>query len=224
MSSKQPTESAPGPITAKAVLWYIPNQIGYMRVLTAIISFFTMANHPVMTGLVYTVSCLLDALDGTMARKYNQVSSLGAVLDMVTDRSTTSGLICFLCYKFPNLCVILQILISLDISSHYMHMYATLSSGGSSHKQVGKESSRLLHLYYTRRDVLFTICFFNESFYGGLYLYGFESYKTFGKWVLLISLPGYIFKQVANVIQLQRAALILASSDAANANEKAKSN
>lgn len=213
-----------GSTTANTVFWYIPNQIGYMRVLTAVISFFTMHNYPVFTGLVYGISCLLDALDGTMARKYNQVSTLGAVLDMVTDRSTTSGLTCFLCYKFPSWCVIFQLLLALDISSHYMHMYATLSSGTTSHKNVSNESSKLLHLYYTRRDVLFTICFFNESFYGGLYLFAYDNYHTFGKWVALISLPGFIFKQITNVIQLQRAALILATSDATKANERAKSN
>ena len=85
-------------VTAKDVVWYIPNKIGYMRVITAIISFATMRDYPFLTMLVYGVSCLLDALDGTMARKYNQVSRLGAVLDMVTDRSTTSGLMCYLEY------------------------------------------------------------------------------------------------------------------------------
>lgn len=209
-------------ITSETVVWYIPNQIGYLRVITAIISFFTMQNHPVFTTWIYGISCLLDALDGTMARKYNQVSKLGAVLDMVTDRSTTSSLICFLSVVYPKWCVIFQILISLDLSSHYMHMYASLTDGNASHKQVGKESSKLLHWYYTRRDVLFTICAFNEMFYMGLYLYGFDRFHTLGIWIVLICLPGYIFKQIANVIQLKRAALILATLDARDANQRIK--
>lgn len=213
----------PGKITAKHVLWYIPNQIGYMRVITAILSFFTMKQYPVITGLLYGISCLLDALDGTAARKYNQVSSLGAVLDMVTDRSTTSGLMCFLSVAYPRYCVFFQVLLALDLSSHYMHMYASLSVGAT-HKQVSEESSKLLHLYYTRRDILFTVCFFNESFYGGLYLMFFDRYHTFGKYITIISTPLYIFKQVANVIQLQRAALILATNDAKIANEKRSAN
>ena len=212
------------PVTARDVLWYIPNQIGYTRVVTAIISFFTMPNNPMVTTFIYSVSCLLDALDGTMARKYDQCSKVGAVLDMVTDRSTTSALICYLCVQYPQWCVPFQMLLALDLSSHYMHMYATLSNGGTSHKQVGKESSVLLHLYYTRRDVLFMVCFFNESFYGGIYLMGFANYITFGNWMALISLPGFIFKQVANVIQLNRAATILATIDAKDANEKSKTN
>ena len=80
----------------------------------------------------------------------------------------------------------------------------------------------MLHLYYTRRDVLFTICAFNELFYAGLYLQLFSNSATFGKWTTIISFPGYVFKQTANVVQLKRAALILADNDAKNANEKNK--
>ncbi|CCF55984.1 hypothetical protein KAFR_0A05490 [Kazachstania africana CBS 2517] len=209
-------------VTSTDVLRYIPNLIGYARVITAIISFLTMPRYPTMTGLVYAVSCLLDAADGTAARRYNQVSRLGAVLDMVTDRATTAGLICFLTLAFPNLAFFLQVLLALDISSHYMHMYASLSSGSGSHKTVSKESSKLLNLYYSRRDVLFTVCFFNECFYGGLYWCAFDNYHTIGKWVVIISTPLFLFKQFANVIQLQRAALILANADAKDATEKSK--
>lgn len=217
--SKQQKKPA---VTARDVLWYIPNKIGYTRVITAILSFMTMQNYPIWTAILYTTSCLLDALDGTMARKYNQCSGLGAVLDMVTDRSTTSGLMCFLCMAYPQYAVIFQTLLAIDISSHYMHMYSSLTGGATSHKQVSAESSKLLHLYYTRRDVLFTVCFFNESFYAGLYMMAFPNHYTFGKWVTIVSTPLYLFKQFANLLQLQRAALILANIDAnaANADKK----
>lgn len=216
------SNSTPEKVTAEHVLWYIPNKIGYVRVITAALSFFVMKNHPRAFTWLYSTSCLLDALDGTMARKYNQVSSLGAVLDMVTDRSSTAGLMCFLCVQYPQWCVFFQLMLGLDITSHYMHMYASLSAGKTSHKSVGEGESRLLHLYYTRRDVLFTICAFNELFYAGLYLQLFSNSATFGKWTTIISFPGYVFKQTANVVQLKRAALILADNDAKNANEKNK--
>ncbi|GMM57563.1 CDP-diacylglycerol--inositol 3-phosphatidyltransferase [Maudiozyma humilis] len=216
--------ASPSAVTAEDVLWYIPNKIGYARVVTAVISFFTMPSCPVTTGLVYSISCLLDALDGTMARKYNQVSRLGAVLDMVTDRATTAGLLCFLTLAFPAWAVFFQVLLGLDISSHYMHMYASLAISGGSHKNVTKESSPLLHMYYSRRDVLFTVCFFNEAFFGGLYLMAFADYYTVGKWIAILSFPLWAFKQFANVIQLQRAALMLATEDAKDASEKARQN
>lgn len=218
-------------VTPQTVLWYIPNQIGYTRVVTAILSFFLMEKHPLYTMLVYGISCLLDALDGTMARKYNQTSGLGAVLDMVTDRSTTSSLLCFLCVLYPRFASIFQILISLDLSSHYMHMYATLSTGGDSHKKIEKEQW-LLNLYYSNRQMLFTICAFNEIFYMALYLYAFPQLKHVDLPVLgsthiagiiaAVCLPGYIFKQIANIIQLKRAAMMLATKDAREANERKK--
>ncbi|CCH61708.1 hypothetical protein TBLA_0F01660 [Henningerozyma blattae CBS 6284] len=207
------------PITSRDILWYIPNKIGYSRVILAIISFITMPISVEITWFAYTASCLLDAVDGTMARKYNQTSRLGAVLDMVTDRSTTAGLICFLCKVWPSMCVPLQVLLGIDISSHYMHMYATLSAGENSHKNVSAESSKLLHLYYTNRKFLFIICFLHEMWYCALYLMAFRRYYTIGYVCLIISTPGFIFKQVTNIIQLIRAALILADEDAAEVNK-----
>jgi CDP-diacylglycerol--inositol 3-phosphatidyltransferase len=166
----------------------------------------------------------LDALDGHAARHFNQTSRFGAVLDMVTDRCTTSSLICFLCVLYPDYVFLFQLLVSLDLASHYMHMYATLQTGGQSHKSVDKESSWLLNLYYTNRNVLFTMCFFNELFYVALYLAYFPLYDvTFFGYTLsifsviaIVSSPFYLFKQSTNVIQLVRASVLLAELDVAD--------
>lgn len=217
-------------ISATQVLWFIPNRIGYVRVVTMIISCFLMKNNPCWTTIVYGVSCLLDVLDGSMARRYSQTSRFGTVLDMVTDRSTTTALICFLCLLYPMWTPVFQILIGLDLSSHYMHMYASLSCGEESHKKIEK-SQWLLHFYYSRRDVLFVICFLNELFYFGLYLSGFPQLLHIpvpiipkplhiGSLVAFMCLPGYIFKQVANILQLKRASLLLADLSAKDATER----
>lgn len=112
-----------------------------------------MPLHPRTCSLLYSVSCLLDALDGYAARYYEQSTRFGAVLDMVTDRCTTSCLLVFLSSAFPRWAIIFQSLISLDFASHYMHMYTTLVMGGSntSHKSVDKSRSWLLNLYYTNK-------------------------------------------------------------------------
>lgn len=109
-----------------------------------------MPLHPRTCSLLYSVSCLLDALDGLAARHFEQSTKFGAVLDMVTDRCTTACLLVFLASAFPRWSIIFQGLISLDMASHYMHMYATLSMGGSeeSHKNaVGR--SWVLKMYYS---------------------------------------------------------------------------
>ena len=223
MSSNTPAPKAKQ-VTPTDVLRYIPNKIGFSRVITMVLSLFLMRSHPTYTTIVYGISCLLDAVDGTMARKYDQCSLFGAVLDMVSDRSTTACLICYLCCAYfdrcPLLVPVLQLLNALDLSSHYMHMYATLNcTKETTHKKIEKEQW-LLNLYYSRRDVLFTVCAFNELFYLALYWYSFPKYSTLGLVTLIICLPGYIFKQIANVIQMNRAAMLLATKDAKDANAK----
>ncbi|KAI4125040.1 MAG: hypothetical protein LQ341_007007, partial [Variospora aurantia] len=136
-----------------------------------------MPLHPRTCSLLYSVSCLLDALDGLAARQFNQSTRFGAVLDMVTDRCTTSCLLVFLSSAFPRWALLFQGLISLDFASHYMHMYATLTMGdsGQSHKKIDQSRSRLLHLYYNNRTVLFIFCAMNELFFIAIYLLSFSS-------------------------------------------------
>jgi CDP-diacylglycerol--inositol 3-phosphatidyltransferase len=118
-----------------------------------------MPLHPRTCSLLYSISCLLDALDGYAARHFEQSTRFGAVLDMVTDRCTTACLLVFLASAFPRWSLVFQGLISLDLASHYMHMYATLvMGGGESHKKVDKSRSWILNLYYTNK-----VCFSVQS-------------------------------------------------------------
>lgn len=197
--------------TKDDVFFFIPNLIGYFRVLTAILSFMTMKNHPIWTTILYGVSGFLDAFDGYAARRFNQGTRFGAVLDMVTDRCATSSLICYLCVIYPQYCVIWQLLVSLDLASHYMHMYAMLSSGSTSHKNVD-EKSKLLSLYYNNRKVLFFVCLVNELFYMAFYLH-YYNFFWMGTMLVWTSAPIWLFKQVANVVQMKNAAITLASID-----------
>ena len=152
-----------------------------------------MPLHPRTCSLLYTISCILDAVDGYAARRYDQSTSFGAVLDMVTDRCTTSCLLVFLASAFPRWSIVFQGLISLDLASHYIHMYATLTMGinGQSHKKVDEGRNYFIRLYYTNRVrspshlpvqmlmiqqiVLFWFCALNELFFIALYLLSFSS-------------------------------------------------
>lgn len=112
-----------------------------------------MPLHPRTCSILYSISCLLDALDGYAARYFEQSTRFGAVLDMVTDRCTTACLLVFLSSAWPRWALLFQGLISLDLASHYIHMYATLIMGGAetSHKNVDKSRSWILNLYYTNK-------------------------------------------------------------------------
>lgn len=173
----KPTSAAPEQEVQENIFLFIPNLIGYSRVVLALASLYYMPLHPRTCSLLYSVSCLLDALDGFAARRFEQSTKFGAVLDMVTDRCTTSCLLVFLAQAFPRWSIVFQGLISLDLASHYMHMYATLSMGGSSqsHKNVDESRSWILKQYYSNNKVLFTFCAMNEIFFIALYLLSFSS-------------------------------------------------
>ena len=127
--------------------------LGYSRIVLAIASLYYMPLHPRTCSILYSISCLLDALDGLAARHFQQSTQFGSVLDMVTDRCTTTCLLVFLSSAWPRWSIVFQGLISLDLASHYMHMFATLTmaGGGQSHKQVDSSRSKILHLYYTNK-------------------------------------------------------------------------
>lgn len=176
-TTSTPEKAENGPQENIFLFW--PNLVGYARVVLAVASLYYMPLHPRTCSFLYSISCLLDALDGYLARLFHQSTTFGSVLDMVTDRCTTACLLVFLASAWPRYSIIFQGLISLDLASHYMHMYATLSMGGAgkSHKAVDSSRSWILHKYYTSRTVLFIFCALNELFFIGLYLLSFSSPK-----------------------------------------------
>uniref|UniRef100_A0A4W5R3W4 CDP-diacylglycerol--inositol 3-phosphatidyltransferase n=1 Tax=Hucho hucho TaxID=62062 RepID=A0A4W5R3W4_9TELE len=66
------------------VLVYWPNIIGYIR-LVLILCAWTAFNNPPVFLSTYSISVILDGLDGWLARRLGQTSRFGAWLDVVTD-------------------------------------------------------------------------------------------------------------------------------------------
>ncbi|KAJ7097984.1 phosphatidylinositol synthase [Mycena belliarum] len=206
------------------VFLFVPNLIGYARIILAGISMQYMSYHPIYCTIAYCVSYLLDAVDGQAARALGQTSKFGAVLDMVTDRCTTSCLLCYLSSAYPDYALYFQFLIALDFSSHYMHMYSSLVTGSSSHKIVAGDVSRILRWYYTDPFTLFVVCVGNELFFVSLYLmkwtvtpipthylYGL----TYAELFAILSAPVFLVKNAINVVQLWKASKILVGVDIA---------
>lgn len=125
--------------------------LGYIRIFLAIFSLYFMPIHPRTCSFLYTVSCLLDAIDGMLARRFNQSTQFGAILDMTIDRCTTSCLLVFLAVAYPQWSMLFQGLISLDFASHFMHVYATLAMGSTnqSHKKVHENRPWVMRIYYS---------------------------------------------------------------------------
>jgi len=198
------------------VYLFIPNVIGYARVVLMLVGFYYMPTCYVTAGTCYLLSQLLDAFDGHAARAYNQCTKYGAVLDMVTDRVSTAGLLVCLSLFYPKMQFVFQCLIVLDISSHWIQVYSTLLRGGVSHKTGN--NNVILRLYYTSRVVLFSMCAGNELFFAMLYLMNFTQGPIVGGFglfyiIAVVCAPVCVTKNLISVVQLVGGMQILADID-----------
>ncbi|CAH3103830.1 unnamed protein product [Porites lobata] len=133
----------------------------------------------------------------------------GSMLDMLTDRCVTTALLVILGLFYPKYIFIFQMLICLDIASHWIHVQSSLLKGGASHKDV--DNNTILRIYYESRMVLFIMGVGNELFFCMLYLLHFTSGPILSvggvKFSALVAfawltLPICFLKQVVSIIQL----------------------
>lgn len=107
---------------------FVPNLIGYARVISGVAAFYYAFNPATFSTFVYLymISYALDAVDGVAARRLGQASKFGAVLDMVTDRVCTAGLLAVLAHFYVhdecNRTYYIWAMI-LDVGSHWLQMY-----------------------------------------------------------------------------------------------------
>ena len=81
-------------------------------------------------------------------------------------------LIVVLGYFYPSYLFLFQLLIALDISSHWVQMYSSLQHGETSHKVTDLTANPVMRFYYMR-PVLFVFCAANELFFCSLYVLHF---------------------------------------------------
>jgi CDP-diacylglycerol--inositol 3-phosphatidyltransferase len=216
------------------VYFFVPNLIGYTRIVLAIISFaYSFTSYKVFF-VCYGLSAWLDIADGHAARHFDQVSRYGAVLDMVTDRASTTCLCMVLTLLYEDLKFVFLAAVGLDVMSHFAHLYSSLLRGVGSHKAIDDDQSWLLKIYYTNRLVLGALCFLNETFYITLYVnYWWKDQPQVpvgpiaglaaqvGDWtganatdgtipiaiasLMFVFFPGMLVKNFINVVQLQQA-------------------
>lgn len=199
--------------TEPNVYLFVPNLIGYARVALMFIAFYFMTNPDMyqITVACYLLSQLLDAFDGHAARMLGQTSKLGAMLDQLTDRCSTLGLVMALGLLYKDWFFFFQCYAVLDIASHWLHLTASHYSGASSHKQIDLSANPVLYYYYQNRTVLFSMCAGNELFFAALYLLYFSEGPNFGGYslfrsVVIVCAPVMVLKSVISVVQLLAAA------------------
>lgn len=218
------------------IYFYVPNLIGYARIAFFIYSLWVAFSDPIVTILTYFLSFVCDELDGRVARLFNQTSTFGAVLDMVTDRVATAGLQLVLAVIYPECYLFFVLLILLDIFSHWFQMYSTLLNGSSTHKDI-KSGSWLVRTYYKNRIFMGFCCVCCEVLYLLMYTLRFPLFNQWriphlrvdlppqfrpyipvlGSWLNgedmpiaaflgFVAIPGVTIKQLCNFVQLKNAA------------------
>lgn len=190
---------------------YVPNLIGYARIILMFIAYIRWQDSPWLYFFCYAGSQVLDMFDGKAARMFNQATKFGAMLDMVTDRCSGIGLMLTISHIYPDYTLLCHIFIWLDIFSHWCHMLAQLSAGTASHKLV-TSGPKLLQYYYKTNWFMVLLIFGAEGF--PLYLYMIHHIKEgfilpFLHFFGIVFLPLFSLKHIINVVQLIHASIML---------------
>ena len=90
----------------KKEVFTIPNIISYFRILLIPVFCYMFLKSETsgdcfFAGLVVLLSSFTDLFDGMIARKFNQVTDLGKILDPVADKLTHAALAICLAVKYP---------------------------------------------------------------------------------------------------------------------------
>ena len=95
----------------------VPNLLSVFRIFMIIpfvVSF--LKDNYVLSIIILLISGITDMLDGFIARKMNQITKLGAVLDPLADKLTLISVIVCLSFKFSYLIPFVGILLVKDLS------------------------------------------------------------------------------------------------------------
>ncbi|MGH0152452.1 UNVERIFIED_CONTAM: hypothetical protein FKN15_022300 [Acipenser sinensis] len=126
------------------IFLFVPNLIGYSRILFAFISFYFMPTCPLLASVFYLLSGFLDAFDGHAARLLNQGTQFGAMLDMLTDRCATMCLLVNLSLLYPQYTILFQLSMTIDVASHWIHLHSPAVSNGSVFLLSGIQFGKML--------------------------------------------------------------------------------
>lgn len=104
----------------------LPNILSISRILLTIpiIGFFENEFF-FFSVTTFIVASITDFLDGYIARKKNQSSDLGALLDLLADKVFISVLLIWMTYSFESLVILLSsiLIITREISVSYLRLF-----------------------------------------------------------------------------------------------------
>ena len=90
----------------------IPNLITYVRfILVFPFVYFFLNENYIMAGVMIGLSGLSDCFDGLCARKFNQVTSLGKILDPIADKVTLISVAVCMLFYMPSIWPVMLVLV-----------------------------------------------------------------------------------------------------------------
>ncbi len=90
----------------------IPNLLSLFRIILLPVYLYFVGQHSFyLAGLIIAVSGLTDFLDGFIARRFNQITELGKILDPVADKLTQLFLILSMAWQRPLIWLVLGLFI-----------------------------------------------------------------------------------------------------------------
>ena len=90
-----------------------PNKLTIARmvitpVFLALIMWESLPHRFLIATLVYSLAAVTDAIDGKLARKNNQITNFGKLLDPIADKVlTTSALLAFMVMDLCNIWIVM---------------------------------------------------------------------------------------------------------------------
>ncbi len=85
------TTTSDAPVV-ESIVWNFPNQLSAARIVLALVCFVTIYMEWYLTSLVlFLLAAATDWLDGYWARKYEQITQLGRILDPFADKVIICG-------------------------------------------------------------------------------------------------------------------------------------
>lgn len=114
----------------KADLFTIPNILGYFRILLLpVIGVAVVEDWYGMKVGLLAISGLTDFLDGKIARRFNQVTELGKVLDPIADKLTLCVLFFCLAVRNPYARIIVAFMAGKELFMAVMQLYVCHRTG-----------------------------------------------------------------------------------------------
>ena len=168
----------------------LPNILSISRIFLVlpIIYLFEYELYFVSLG-VFIVASITDYLDGYFARKSNQTSNVGALLDLLADKVFVSILLIWMTFNFESLLILIStiLIVSREISISYLRLFIVSQSKNMDEIRsdlIGKYKTtfQMLGLGFLLISPLLSSTFFNVSL-GLIFFSAFMSWYSLARYL-----------------------------------------